>query len=63
MLFYTDTADAPWTIVRSDDKKRARLNAIRHVLHTIPYDGKDKHIVRPPDPLILGSAKSIYEKD
>jgi hypothetical protein len=33
------------------------------VLHTIPYDGKDKHIVRPPDPLILGSAKSIYEKD
>jgi polyphosphate kinase 2 len=63
MLFYTDTADAPWTIVRSDDKKRARLNAIRHVLHTIPYDGKDKHVVQPPDPLILGSAKSIYERD
>jgi len=63
MLFYTDTADAPWTIVRSDDKKRARLNAFRHVLHTIPYDGKDKHVVQPPDPLILGSAKSIYEKD
>ena len=63
MLFYTDTADAPWTVVRSDDKKRARLNAIRHVLHTIPYDGKDKHVVQPPDPLILGSAKSIYERD
>jgi hypothetical protein len=33
------------------------------VLHTIPYDGKDKHVVQPPDPLILGSAKSIYERD
>jgi polyphosphate kinase 2 len=63
MLFYTDTADAPWTIVRSDDKKRARLEAIRHVLHTIPYDGKDKHVVRPPDPLLVGTAKALYEKD
>ena len=41
MLFYTDTADAPWTIVRSDDKNRARLNAMKHILHTIPYAGKD----------------------
>jgi polyphosphate kinase 2 len=63
MLFYTDTADAPWTVVRSDDKKRARLMAIRHVLYTVPYDGKDKHVVQAPDPLILGSAKSIYERD
>src|SRR5271168_495897 len=61
MLFYTDTADAPWTIVRSDDKKRARLNAIKHILHTIPYAGKDTDIVTAPDPLIIGSAKSIYE--
>jgi len=61
MLFYTDTADAPWTIVRSDDKNRARLHAMRHVLHTIPYDGKDKSIVLPPDPLVVGSAKTIYE--
>jgi polyphosphate kinase 2 len=61
MLFYTDTADAPWTIVRSDDKNRARLNAIRHVLHTIPYAGKDTDIVTAPDANILGSAKAIYE--
>jgi len=61
MLFYTDTADAPWTIVRSDDKKRARLNAMLHVLSEIPYAGKDKGIVHKPDPKILGSAKSIYE--
>src|ERR1700733_12047393 len=61
MLFYTDTADAPWTIVRSDDKKRARLNAIKHILHTIPYAGKDTDVVTPPDPRIIGSAKAIYE--
>jgi polyphosphate kinase 2 len=61
MLFYTDTADAPWTIIRSDDKKRARLNAMRHVLNSIPYAGKDVSVVKPPDPKILGCAKSIYE--
>ena len=61
MLFYTDTADAPWTIVRSDDKSRARLNAIRHVLYTIPYSGKDNDVVTSPDSRIVGSAKSIYE--
>jgi polyphosphate kinase 2 len=61
MLFHTDTADAPWTIVRSDDKKRARLNAMRHVLTEIPYHGKENAVVKPPDPKILGCAKSIYE--
>ena len=62
MLFYTDTADAPWTIVRSDDKNRARLHAMRHILWSIPYAGKDTSIVQPPDPLIVGSARTIYEK-
>ena len=61
MLFYTDTADAPWTIVRSDDKARARLNAMKQVLHVIPYAGKDESISTPPDAQILGSAKDIYE--
>jgi polyphosphate kinase len=61
MLFYTDTADAPWTIVRSDDKNRARLNAIKYILHTIPYVGKDTDVVTAPDPHIIGSAKAIYE--
>jgi polyphosphate kinase len=61
MLFYTDTADAPWTIIRSDDKNRARLNVIKHVLYTIPYAGKDTDVVTAPDPHIVGSAKAIYE--
>jgi polyphosphate kinase len=60
MLFYTDTADAPWTIVRSCDKNRARLNAIKFVLHSIPYAGKGD-VVNEPDSNIIGSAKHIYE--
>src|ERR1700753_2762807 len=56
MFFYTDTADAPWTVVKSNDKKRARLEAMRHVLHRFPYDGKDTEIAQTPDPQILGSA-------
>jgi polyphosphate kinase 2 len=62
MLFYTDTADAPWTIIRSDDKNRARLNVIKHVLYTIPYAGKDTDVVTAPDPHIIGTAKAIYEQ-
>ena len=42
MFFYTDTADAPWTVVKSNDKKRARLEAIRHVLSRFDYEGKDR---------------------
>jgi len=62
MLFYTDTADAPWTIVRSDDKKRARLNAIKYLLNKIPYAGKDESLLKDMNPLIVGSADDIYEK-
>lgn len=63
MLFYTDTADAPWTIIRSDDKNRARLAAMKFVLNAIPYDGKDTTVVTTPDPKIIGLAKDIYESD
>ena len=54
MFFYTDTADAPWTVVKSNDKKRARLEAMRHVLTRFQYDDKDPEIVGTPDPLIVG---------
>ncbi|NNC99765.1 MAG: polyphosphate kinase 2, partial [Gammaproteobacteria bacterium] len=59
MFFYTDTADAPWTIIKSDDKKRARLNAMQHFLSTLPYPEKDKSVVRSPDPLIVGSSSHV----
>ena len=61
MFFYTHTADAPWTVVKSNDKKRARLEAIRHVLHTLPYPDKDERIVHRPDPQICGPANELAE--
>lgn len=60
-FFHTDTADAPWTVIKSDDKKRARINCLRHFLHMLPYDDKDEKVAREPDPLLVGSASEIYE--
>ncbi|MCL4068553.1 polyphosphate kinase 2 [Pseudomonas sp. GX19020] len=59
MFFYTDTADAPWTIVKSNDKKRARLNCMKHFLASLDYPGKDHALVMQPDPLIIGSAAQV----
>jgi polyphosphate kinase 2 len=61
MFFYTDTADAPWTVVKSNDKKRARLEAIRYVLNRFDYDNKDREIVGTPDPNIVGPASLVVE--
>ena len=63
MFFFTDGPDCPWRVVRSDCKKRARLNAIRYVLNSIPYDNKDESAVGVVDPKILGPAEKIYEPD
>jgi len=63
MFFYTDTADAPWTIVKSDDKKRARLNCMQHFLSSLPYPGKDLHVVEEPDPLIVGATSHVIGRD
>jgi polyphosphate kinase len=62
MFFYTDTADAPWTVIKSNDKKRARIAALRHVLHTLDYADKDLEVVGLPDPLIVGPAANVYEQ-
>ncbi len=62
MFFYTDTADAPWTVIKSDDKKRARLNCMRHFLSTLDYPGKDRKIAKAPDPLIVGGAGHVIHR-
>jgi len=48
-------------VVKSNDKKRARLEAMRHVLNRFPYEGKDSEVVHPADPLIVGSAADVFE--
>jgi polyphosphate kinase 2 len=62
MFFYTDTADAPWTVIKSDCKKRARLNAMRYLLHKLPYSNKDIDRIGPLDALIVGRANVVYER-
>ena len=62
MFFFTDTSDAPWIVVKSNCKKRARLNAMRYILHKIPYDEKNQKMIGRLDPLIVGRSNVIYEK-
>ena len=63
MFFYTDTADAPWIVIKSDDKKRARLNCMQHFLSHLDYPDKDRRVVHGPDPLIVGTPSLVIEKD
>ncbi len=60
MFLLTHTPTAPWTIIKSDDKMRARINSMRHVLDVIDYDGKDRRVACEPDPSIVASASDIY---
>jgi len=59
MFFYTDTADAPWTIIKSNDKKRARLETMQYVLDSLPYPDKDTSVVTGADPLIVRGTKHV----
>jgi len=61
MFHYTDTAEAPWTVIKSNDKKRARLAAIRHVLAKFDYDGKDESVIGEPDKNIIGPPSVLSE--
>jgi polyphosphate kinase 2 len=59
----TDTEDAPWICIKSDCKKRARLNALRYVLHRLPYTDKDIARVGSLDPLIVGRPTLAFEEE
>ncbi|MBS9778395.1 MAG: polyphosphate kinase 2 [Gammaproteobacteria bacterium] len=60
MFFHTDTAESPWITVKSDCKKRARLNALRYVLHKMPYENKDIKQIGAIDPLLVNRAGTDY---
>ena len=62
MFFHTDTAEAPWIVVKSDCKKRARINSMRYVLHKLAYKDRDVETIGQVDRLIIGRAHAIYEK-
>ena len=63
MFHYTDTEHAPWTVVKSNDKKRARLEAIKHILSKFDYDGKDEEVIGEPDKAIIGPPSVLSEHD
>jgi polyphosphate kinase 2 len=62
MFDTTDTDYAPWTVIRSNDKRRARLEAMRLLLHQLPYPGKNKQVATKPDAKIAGPPWRIYER-
>jgi polyphosphate kinase 2 len=53
-LTRSHTAPAPWTVIRSDDKRRARIAAIQTLLHAVDFAGKDADRIGQPDPAICG---------
>ena len=63
MLDATHSNHAPWTVIRSNDKRRARLNAIRHVLLSMEYEGKDLDAIGEIDPNILGYGPDFVSGD
>jgi polyphosphate kinase len=62
MFFHTDTADSPWIVIKSDCKKRARLNALRYLLHMLPYKTKDTDQIGAVDALLVGRAQVVFER-
>ena len=63
MFAATDTKASPWVVVKSDDKRRARLNCMRFVLRSFDYDPEVLRRVRKPNPKLIGPAKTLYAKD
>lgn len=63
MFFHTHTADSPWTVIKSDDKKRARINCLRHFLSVLDYPNKDPKMARTPDPKIVIDGSEAYDND
>jgi polyphosphate kinase 2 len=61
MFFYTDRPRTPWTVVKSNDKKRGRLEAIRHVLAGFDYEDRDDTVLGAADNLIIGPAAQVFE--
>ena len=61
MFYHTHTDFAPWYVIKSDDKMRARINSIRHVLHLLPYHGKDHNVVYQADPWIIAGADEVFD--
>ena len=63
MFEHTNIDEAPWVVVKSNDKRRGRIEAMRHVLDRLDYDDKDQDVVGTPDSRIVGSPDEVYDED
>jgi polyphosphate kinase 2 len=63
MFRHTDTDYAPWTVIKSNDKKRARIETLKLVLSRLDYPGKDPEVVQAPDPQLVGSGSDVFESE
>ena len=63
MFDRTNSPEAPWTVVRSNDKRRARIETIRHVLLDLPYEGRDLDKIGKPDPKIIGQGAGLLKHE
>jgi hypothetical protein len=61
MFRATHSAHAPWTIVKSNDKRRGRLESMRFVLGKFDYPGKNQDVVGTADPLLVGPPETVLE--
>ncbi len=61
MFHYTDSEHGPWTVIKSNDKKRARLEALKHVLRKFDYEGKDETAIGQPDKALIGPPSVLSE--
>ncbi len=62
MFLASDTPFAPWTVIRNEDKRRGRLNAIRTLLRLVDYDGRNLEHVGSVDPLIVGRSEMLVSQ-
>lgn len=62
MFSHTDTSETPWVVIKSDDKKRARINCLRHFLTLLEYPEKNAQVACAPDPLLVGPAAKVVEE-
>ena len=62
MFSHTDTSDAPWVVIKSDDKKRARINCLRHFLSLLESPDKVPEVACAADPLLVGPASKVIEE-
>ncbi len=62
MVMFSDSDVAPWTVINGNEKRRARLGALTHVLHAVPYEARDPSVIAP-DPSVVAPAARLVDKD